>query len=100
MLPVLLAAYTVTFLLIQATPGSPWDADRRVTDQERANLNARYGLDRPVWVQYVTYLTNAFHGDLGESFTSKGQTVRSIVGDRLPVTLRLGILAMVLGLIV
>src|SRR5437870_4488866 len=98
MLPVLLAAYTVTFLLIQATPGSPWDADRRVTEQERANLNARYGLDRPVWVQYVTYLTNVvFRGDFGESFTSKGQAVRAIVGDRLPVTLRLGILAMVVG---
>jgi ABC-type dipeptide/oligopeptide/nickel transport system permease component len=99
--PVLLAAYTVTFLLIQSSPGSPWDTERRLTPEQRANLNARYGLDRPIWVQYTTYLANAvLRLDFGESFTSKGQQVRTIVAERLPVTLRLGLLAMLVGLLV
>src|SRR5207249_6372723 len=99
--PVLLAAYTVTFLLIQSSPGSPWDTERRLTPEQRANLNARYGLDRPIWVQYTTYLANVvLHLDFGESFTSKGQQVRTIVAERLPVTLRLGLLAMLVGLLV
>ena len=86
--PVLLAAYTVTFLLIQSSPGSPWDSERRLTPEQRANLNARYGLDRPIWVQYTTYLANVvLHLDFGESFTSKGQQVRTIVAERLPVVL-------------
>src|SRR5687767_10168534 len=101
--PILLAVYTLTFLLIQATPGSPWDAQSAIplTPEAIANLREKYGLDRPLPEQYLAYLGNAvLHWDFGESFTSRGQTVADIISDRLPVSIHLGLMAMLLGTLV
>jgi ABC-type dipeptide/oligopeptide/nickel transport system permease component len=99
--PTLLAIYTLTFLLIHSTPGGPWSqGDKPVPPLVRERLNAAYGLDQPLWKQYLTYLGNALQGDFGPSFSSRSRTVADIISDTLPVSLQLGLVAMVIAVIV
>lgn len=90
---------TITFFLIHAAPGEPFAAlleDPRVSDADRAAYRARYGLDRPAGVQYVTYLRSVLSGDFGNSFTYQ-RPVRSILADTVPRTLILMTTALVIG---
>lgn len=101
LIPTLLAIYTLTFLLIHATPGGPWSqGDKPVPPLVMERLNAAYGLDQPLWKQYLTYLWNALQGDFGPSFSSRSRTVTDIISDTLPVSLQLGIVAMVVATVV
>lgn len=101
LIPTLLAIYTLTFLLIHATPGGPWSqGDKPVPPLVMERLNAAYGLDQPLWRQYLTYLWNALQGDFGPSFSSRSRTVTDIIGDTLPISLQLGLVAMVFAVIV
>lgn len=101
LIPTLLAIYTLTFLLIHATPGGPWSqGDKPVPPLVMERLNAAYGLDQPLWKQYLTYLWNALQGDFGPSFSSRSRTVTDIIGDTLPVSLQLGIVAMAMAVVV
>jgi oligopeptide transport system permease protein len=97
-LPTLLAVYTITFAIMHATPGGPWGrGDKPLQPQALANLNARYHLNDPLWKQYVSYLGNAVHGDLGPSYADRSRDVSDIIGDFLPVSLQLGAVAAILG---
>lgn len=89
---------TATFFLLEAVPGDPLTqrADR-LPEQSRAALYERYGLDRPVMERYLTQMNNMLHGEFGESFVYAGQTVSGLLKDRLPVSARLGIQQMLLG---
>jgi len=99
--PTLLSVYTVTFLLIHATPGGPWDASELpLTPQAIENLNAKYHLDDPLWKQYVDYLGGALRGDLGPSYSSTSRDVADIVGDSFPVSVQIGLLALAVGIAV
>lgn len=89
----MLAVYTITFFLIHATPGGPWDEDRPLAPETLAVLNKAYGLDKPLWRQYTDYLWNVLHGDFGPSFAQRSRTVADIVGDTFPTSLKLGLLA-------
>lgn len=101
LIPTLLAIYTLTFLLIHATPGGPWSqGDKPVPPLVMERLNAAYGLDQPLWKQYVTYLGNAMQGDFGPSFSSRSRTVTDIIGDTLPISLQLGVVAMAIAILV
>ncbi|MGN6485244.1 MAG: ABC transporter permease, partial [Thermomicrobiales bacterium] len=101
MIPTMLAIYTVTFLLIHATPGSPWsNQDKPLPKAVVDRLNAAYGLDDPLWKQYINYLVNVLHGDFGPSFSSRSRTVSDIIADTFPVSLQLGLVAMVIATIV
>jgi ABC-type dipeptide/oligopeptide/nickel transport system permease component len=98
--PSLLAVYTITFFLMHATPGSPWNDDggRPLPAHVIERLNQRYGLNRPVYVQYGTFLWGIVtRGDLGESYTRIGQSVRTIIRNFFPVSLQLGIVAMLIA---
>lgn len=98
-LPTLLAVYTITFLIMHATPGGPWDrTGKPLPPQAVANLNARYHLDDPLWKQYLSYLGRALHGDLGPSYAERSRDVADIIGDFLPVSVQLGLLAMLAAL--
>jgi oligopeptide transport system permease protein len=102
LVPTLLAVYTITFVLIRATPGGPWDVDAVIplTPEAVAILRTKFGLDRPPHEQYLTYLGNIiFRWDFGYSFTSRGQSVGDIIADRFPVSLHLGLMAMLLGVL-
>ncbi len=101
LIPTLLAIYTLTFLLIHATPGGPWSqGDKPVPPLVKERLNAAYGLDKPLWEQYLNYLWNVLHGDFGPSFASRSRTVTDIIGQTFPVSLQLGLVAMVVATLV
>lgn len=98
--PTLLAIYTLTFLLIHATPGGPWSQGEKPVPQiVLDNLNKAYGLDKPLWRQYTDYLWNVLHGDFGPSFSSRSQTVADILSATFPVSLQLGLIAMVIAVV-
>jgi oligopeptide transport system permease protein len=100
LVPTILAVYTITFLLIHATPGGPWDDDKPLTAEAKAALNAAYGLDKPLWRQYTDYLWNAVHGDFGPSFVQRNRDVSDIIREKFPVSIQLGILAMILAAVI
>jgi len=93
-IPVLWAVATVTFFLMHAVPGGPFDRDKPLTPAVRANLERRYGFDDPLPQQYVTYLTNLVQGDLGISTRSQ-RDVTTIIREGLSVSAQLGALAFV-----
>jgi oligopeptide transport system permease protein len=98
---VLLAVYTLTFGLFQITPGGPWDRERPVPREVVENLNRKYGLDKPVWQQYVDYLLGVVtRFDFGPSYKRVSRTVSDIIGDFLPTSATLGMLAISLALVV
>ena len=99
-IPTLLAVITVSYFLLHAAPGGPFDTERKVSEAVLANLNAKYGLDKPVWEQYLIYLNNLLHGDLGASFRYADWSVNELVANALPVSLAIGGTAIVLSLLV
>lgn len=100
-IPTLLAIYTITFFLIHATPGGPWSTgDKPIPPRVLERLNEAYGMNEPVWKQYLTYLGNALQGDFGPSFASRSRTVTDIIIDTFPVSLQLGLVAMIIAVIV
>ena len=101
LIPTLLAIYTLTFFLVHATPGGPWSqGDKPVPQLVLDRLNAAYGLDKPLWEQYTTYLWNVLQGDFGPSFSSRSRTVSDIIGQTFPVSLQLGLVSMVIAVLV
>ena len=86
---------TATFFAMHNVPGDPLLNDRATTDAIRANLEAKYGLDKPVMTQYGIYLGNLLQGDLGISFTQENREVNDIIRDHFPVSAILGILAVI-----
>lgn len=98
--PTLLAVITVCYFLLHATPGGPFDAERKVSAAVLANLQAKYHLDLPLWQQYLLYLKGLLSGDLGASFRYADWSVNDLVAEALPVSLSIGGVAMVLSLLI
>jgi oligopeptide transport system permease protein len=99
-IPTLLAVITVSYLLVHAAPGGPFDAERVVSQAVLANLQAKYHLDVPPWQQYLYYLNNLLHGDLGASFRYADWSVNDLVAAALPVSLSIGGASMVISFVV
>ena len=97
--PTLFVIVTITFFLIRAAPGGPFDQEQTLPPEIMANLQTAYGLDKPVWIQYGRYLAAVAHGDFGPSFKYKDFSVTELIGQGFPVTLELGSVAMALALI-
>jgi ABC-type dipeptide/oligopeptide/nickel transport system permease component len=94
LIPTLLLIYSLTFFLMHSTPGGPWDSSEKplpVDVQER--LKAAYGLDKPLWEQYVNFLGKAVQGDLGPSYAQRSRTVADILKETFPVSLQLAAVA-------
>ena len=98
--PTLLLVITAAFFLMRAAPGGPFDADRRLSPEIEANLLARYHMDRPLPQQYVEYLAGVARGDLGPSLKYKDKTVLGILKENYPVSLRLGLSAILIASVV
>ena len=98
-IPTLLAVITVSYVLVHAAPGGPFDSERVVSQAVLANLQAKYHLDRPVWQQYLYYLNNLLHGDLGASFRYADWSVNDLVAAALPVSLAIGGISMALSFV-
>ncbi|MBC5764331.1 oligopeptide ABC transporter permease OppB [Ramlibacter albus] len=99
--PTLLAVITAAYMLLHLAPGGPFDSERVVSEAVLANLNAKYGLDQPLWKQYLIYLNGLLHGDLGASFRYADWSVNELVAKALPVSLAIGgtslLISIVLG---
>jgi oligopeptide transport system permease protein len=89
---------TAAFFVMRLAPGGPFDEEQAVPPEIRANLQAAYGLDQPVSVQYGRYLAGLARGDLGPSFKYKDYRVAELIARGLPVTLTLGAIALLLAL--
>lgn len=98
-IPTMLVIITVAFFLMRLAPGSPFSVEGRTSDKAIAALEAQYGLDKPMWQQYTTYLTDVVRGDFGPSLKTKDKTVAEMIGDGLPISMTLGFAAMSLALI-
>jgi oligopeptide transport system permease protein len=104
MVPVLWLVATVTFVLMHATPGSPWDAKNaaaggRLNSSLKASFNRRYGLDKPLYRQYLLYLGRVARFDLGESFQYQGEGVVSRILQGFRYSARLGIYALCIAVL-
>jgi len=97
-LPVLLAVFTLTFFMVRAAPGGPFSADRRVSKEVQARLDAYYGFDKPLAAQYFIALGHAMVGDLGPSYKHEGRTVNAMIGEAFPVSLELGLYGIAVAL--
>jgi ABC-type dipeptide/oligopeptide/nickel transport system permease component len=86
---------TATFFGMHAVPGDPLSSDKSTTALIRANLEAKYGLDKPLLTQYTIYLKNISQGDFGISFTQENRQVNDIIKEHFPISAILGILAIV-----
>ena len=93
---------TLVFFLLKATPGDPADAflGNRASDEVKADLRKQLGLDRPVYVQYFSYLFNLLQGDFGKSITSSGKEVLTVIQENFPATLELAIGSMLIAFVV
>jgi oligopeptide transport system permease protein len=100
LIPVLFFVTLITFLLMHQVPGGPFDTEASRSPQSVASLNAKYGLNKPVLEQFITYLGNLLHGDLGISFQFQNRPVTSIIGNGIRVTGVLGALAVLYAVVV
>lgn len=90
---------TITFFLLHKLPGDPFESEKAIPPQVKANLMVKYGMDKPIEIQYVNYLKNVAKGDLGISMKEKGRTVNSVIKTSFPVSADLGIRAVIFGLV-
>ena len=97
-IPVLFVIITATFFMVRFVPGGPFTSEKALPPEILKNLEAHYGLDQPLWRQYLRYLGRIAHGDLGPSFKSPDRTVNEIIADKLPVSLELGGWSMLIAL--
>ena len=85
---------TLTFFVMNMVPGGPFLAEKAVTPQAQAAMEAKYGLDKPLHVQYLTYMSGLLRGDFGLSLKKRGRTVAQIISTKFPVSARLGGIAL------
>ncbi|MFH1141712.1 MAG: ABC transporter permease [Chloroflexota bacterium] len=100
LVPVLLTVAFITFSLMHLVPGGPWDREKQLAPQVVENLNRKYGLDKPFFVQFGSFLWGAVHGDLGASYMYQDRGVTQILRQGLPKTATLGVTAFLLALVI
>jgi ABC-type dipeptide/oligopeptide/nickel transport system permease component len=101
LIPTILLIYSLTFFLMHATPGGPWDTgEKPIPADVQERLKAAYGLDKPLWQQYTDFLGKAVRGDLGPSYAERSRSVTDIIGESFPVSLQLAAVATAIATIV
>lgn len=93
------AVATLTFFLMNLVPGGPFLSEKAISPQATAALEAKYGLDKPIMERYLTYISDAAHGDFGDSLKQRGRTVMDIITTKFPVSARVGGISVLLSLI-
>ena len=99
-IPTMLFIVTLAFFLIRVAPGGPFNQERGLQPAIKANLEAQFGLNDPLWLQYLNYLNNLAHGNFGPSYNMPDFTVGELFANGLPVSVQLGSMALILALIV
>lgn len=90
---------TITFFLMKLMPGTPYSNQEKMTPQQIKIMNQQYGLDKPIWMQYVIYIFGMVHGDLGTSFQFSNQPVSYLISSRIGASAQLGVQAMLFGVV-
>jgi oligopeptide transport system permease protein len=98
-IPTLFLIVTMSFFLMRLAPGGPFNQEKGLMPVIKANLERIYHLDAPLWKQYLYYLNNLAHGDLGPSYIFPDFTVADLFRVGLPVSIRLGLAALILSLV-
>jgi oligopeptide transport system permease protein len=99
-IPTLFLVVTAAFFMMRAAPGSPFDMDRKLAPEILKNVEAKYGMNRPLPEQYVRYLGDVVQGDLGPSLKYKDKSVVQILEENYPVSLVLGLSAILIAAVV
>ncbi len=99
-IPTIFVIITLSFVMIHSVPGGPFSSERAVPPEIAANLNRVYHLDQPLFVQYLLYLQSILVGDFGPSFVYKDRTVTELIAGGLPVSLQLGLVAILLAVLI
>ena len=94
------AVATITFFLMNLVPGGPFLSEKAISPAATKALEAKYGLDKPMAERYFTYISDAAHGDFGDSLKQRGRTVMDIIATKFPVSAKLGGMAVILALCV
>ncbi len=98
-IPTLLLVIVLAFLMVHAAPGGPFDEERALPPEVEANIRQAYNLDDPLPLQFARYLGGLLQGDLGPSYRYRDRTVSELIGHAFPNSLRLGVLAIALALL-
>jgi oligopeptide transport system permease protein len=99
-IPTLFLVIVLAFLLVHAAPGGPFDDERALPAEIEANIAAAYHLDEPLPAQFLRYLSGVLRGDFGPSYSYRDYTVSELIGRSFPVSMQLGLLAMLLATVV
>ena len=91
------AVITITFFVMHAVPGGPFTREKAISAEAQAALEAKYGLDKPLFEQYTTYLTDAIHGNFGPSIKQRGRMVTDIIIDGMRTSAKIGIIALIIA---
>ncbi|HAV6899181.1 TPA: oligopeptide ABC transporter permease OppB [Vibrio vulnificus] len=98
-IPTMLVLITVSFFLMRFAPGNPFSSEKPLPPEVMANIEAKYGLDKPVIEQYTTYLFNVIQGDFGPSFKYLDYSVNELISVALPVSAKVGFIAFIFTVI-
>lgn len=93
------AVATITFFLMNMVPGGPFLSEKAISPAATAALEAKYGLDKPLFQRYLTYMIDAAHGDFGDSLKQRGRTVMDIILMKFPVSAKVGGISVLVSLL-
>lgn len=99
-IPTLWIIATATFVLLRLAPGGPFDAEKPVSPEIKLQIEAHYGLDDALHLQYLRFFGNLLQGDLGPSYQYAGWDVQEIIAQAFPVSLELGLWALLVALLI
>jgi len=91
------AVITITFFVMHAVPGGPFTREKAISAEAQAALNAKYGLDKPLFEQYTTYLGDAIQGNFGPSIKQRGRMVTDIILDGMKTSAKIGVIALIIA---
>ena len=91
---------TLTFFVMNLVPGGPFISEKAISPEAQAALEAKYGMDKPLFEQYITYMKDALHGDFGDSLKQRGRSVMEIISMKFPVSAKIGGLAVLTSILI
>lgn len=97
LIPTMFVIVTLSFFMVRLAPGGPFSSERKLTPEIQANIEHKYHLDEPLPMQYLRYLGDMLHGDLGPSYKNKDFTVNDLIGQSMPNSLVLGVTALTIA---